>query len=104
MARPEVYARASDGTLTKAEISNPALSIDFAAMKYSTSLKWRTNTDTAMLKKVGSISAEGRFVHSKPLSNMSISGALSGSGDEAAYMFLQRRKGDDAFGILNWKR
>lgn len=104
LARPEVYARASDGTLTKAEISNPALSIDFAAMKYSTSFKWRTNTDSAMLKNVGSISAEGRFVQSKPLSNMSISGALSGSGDEAAYMFLQRRKGDDAFGILNWKR
>lgn len=100
----EAYARSSQGRLSDATVSDANLQVNFGTMQYATQFKWTSGSHTESLISRGYILSSGRFLASREQSNFSLSGALSASGDEAAYLFMKRLPGDDAYGALHWRR
>lgn len=100
----EVYARDGAGGLKSATVSEPSLAINFSKMIYTTDFLWTYQGTTVSLKNKGEISPSGRFINNPLLSNFVISGGVTGNGDEAAYLFIKRLAGDDAFGVMRWRR
>lgn len=100
----EAYARDSFGGLKPAKVSDASMTINFNSMAYATQFKWEYEGVTHSLSNKGSITSSGRLINAPTLSNFSLSGALGAHGDEAAYLFIKRLTGDDAFGVLHWRR
>lgn len=100
----EAYARDSFGGLKPAKIADASMTVNFNSMAYATQFKWEYEGVTHALSNKGAITSTGRLVNAPALSNFSLSGALGANGDEAAYLFIKRLTGDDAFGVLHWRR
>lgn len=98
------FARASDGSLKPADISAPALTVNFNNQTYSTSFTWATEERNLKMRSSGDISATGRFVPDRSDSNVTISGGFNSEGSEAGYVFMRRLAGDDAYGLLRFHR
>ena len=98
------YARSSDGALNPAQISNATLTVNFDNLKYATKFDWAASGTELSLTNSGHISRDGRFVANRNVSNVAISGGLSKDGNEAAYLFMKRLPGDDAYGVIHWVR
>ncbi len=98
------FARTSGGTLKPAEISSPALTVNFNSHTYSTSFTWATEERNLRMRSSGDISATGRFVPDRSDSNVTISGGFNNEGSEAGYVFMRRLAGDDAYGLIRFNR
>lgn len=98
------YARASNGSLTPATITNPELSINFETGRYATKFTWQSGDQVLALHNNGRITETGRFHGHKTASNVTISGGLSANGDEAAYLFLKQQTGSDPYGLIRWTK
>lgn len=98
------YARSSDGALNAAQITAPSLAVNFATMQYATQFNWTAAGQTLQLNNKGDVTASGHFQANPAASNMTISGGLNSAGDEAAYLFIKRLPGDDAYGVINWTK
>ena len=70
----------------------------------ATKFDWVSGSDVQHMSNKGSVTTDGRFVANRDASNFSISGGLAGQGQEAAYLFIKRLPGDDAYGILHWTK
>lgn len=100
----QAYARASNGGLTTATITNPELTINFETSRYATKFNWSAGDQTLALHNNGRITEAGRFHGQKTTSNVTISGGLSANGDEAAYLFLKNQAGGDPYGLIRWTK
>ncbi len=98
------YARAENGSLTAATITNPELSINFETSRYSTKFNWSSGGQTLALHNNGRITEIGRFHGQRTTSNVTISGGLTANGDEAAYLFLKNQAGADPYGLIRWTK
>lgn len=96
------YARSSTGALTSATISSPSLTVNFATMQYTTKFNWESAGRKLQLSNKGVISDTAHFSANRDQSNFVISGGLNSVGDEAAYLFIKRLPGDDAYGVMRW--
>lgn len=105
LLQSEAYGRRSDSGYDPARVSNPALSVNFDKMRYSTSFQWQFGEKTSYIYSTGGISDTGRMVVDRDTSNASLSGALSANGDEAAYVYFKNIDSElKAYGILRWGR
>lgn len=98
------YSRGNDGVLKEAEIKAPTLSVNFNTNTYKTTFTWVGDDRSLKLHNSGSVTADGRFVGSHNTSNVSISGGFDRTGDEAAYVFMRRLAGDDAYGLIRFHK
>lgn len=98
------YSRGNDGVLKDAEIKSPTLSVNFNTSTYSTAFTWVGDDRSMKLHSSGSLTPDGRFVASANTSNVKISGGLDRYGDEAAYVFMRRLAGDDAYGLIRFHK
>lgn len=96
------FARATDGTLKPAEIVAPSLTVNFDSKSYGTAFTWVDGERRVQMRNSGSISDTGRFVPQRSASNVTISGGLNNEGSEAAYVFMRRLVGDDAYGLIRF--
>lgn len=105
MQQSEAYGRNSSGGYQPATVSAGNFSVNFDKMKYATSFVWKFDGQENVLYSKGSISDTGRMLADRNASNLSLSGALNGQGDEAAYIYFKNISNDlKAYGILRWAR
>ncbi len=97
-------SRGSDGTLKSAYVTSPSLSVNFNNQTYDTAFTWNSSDRSMRLRSSGAVSDSGRFVANHNTSNVVISGGLNNSGDEAAYVFMRRLVGDDAYGLIRFQK
>ncbi len=97
------YARAADGELKPAGVASPTLTLNFNNQTYSTAFTWFTDDRSLKMRSSGGISETGQFVP-RSGTNMTISGGLNNAGDEAAYVFMRRLTGDDAYGMIRFHK
>lgn len=101
----EAYGRRGGGGYEPASVSAGSFSVNFDKMKYATSFVWQFDGEQRNMHSKGSISDSGRMVADRSQSNIALSGALNGNGDEAAYIFFKNINNDlKAYGILRWAR
>ncbi len=98
------YARSSDGELKPASIVSPTLTLNFNNHTYNTALTWASEERSVKMRAGGAISDAGQFLPRASNSNMTISGGLNNTGDEAAYVFMRRLSGDDAYGMVRFHK
>jgi hypothetical protein len=104
LSQANAYSRSSDGVLLPAQINGASLSLNFATMQYATKFDWVFGGEVLHMSNKGELTTDGRFVANRNASNFAISGGLAGQGQEAAYLFIKRLPGDDAYGILHWTK
>lgn len=105
LLQSEAYGRRGDSGYEPARVSNPLLTVNFDKLRYSTSFHWQFEDKLAYIYSTGNISDTGRMIADRNASNASISGALSGKGDEAAYVYFKNIDNElKAYGILRWGR
>jgi len=97
-------SRGSDGTLKSAYVTSPTLSVNFNNQTYDTAFTWNSGDRSMRMRSSGSVSDAGRFVANHGASNVVISGGLNNAGDEAAYVFMRRLVGDDAYGLIRFQK
>lgn len=97
------YARGTDGELKPAGIAAPTLTLNFNNQTYNTAFTWIDDERSQKMRSSGNISDTGQFV-SRGGTNMTISGGLNNTGDEAAYVFMRRLSGDDAYGMIRFHK
>lgn len=101
----EAYGRPNNGGYEPAVVPAGTFSVNFDKMNYATSFSWRFAGREHYFYSKGSISETGRLEASREFSNVAISGALNGKGDEAAYVYFKNINNDlKAYGILRWTR
>ena len=100
----QAFSRSDHGSLNAAQISNASLTVNFNTMSYATKFDWSASGSELALTNSGQITNNGHFVANRGISNMAISGGLSKDGAEAAYLFIKRLPGDDAYGAIHWVR
>jgi hypothetical protein len=101
----EAYGRHSGGGYEPANVSAANFSVNFDKMKYATSFVFQFDGKENYLYSKGSISDSGRMAADRDASNVALSGALNGSGSEAAYIYFKNISSDlKAYGILRWSR
>ncbi len=98
------YARTANGELKPAAISTPTLTVNFNNQTYSTAFTWVSDERTVKMRSGGGISDAGQFAPRASNSNMTISGGLNNTGDEAGYVFMRRLSGDDAYGVIRYHK
>lgn len=98
------YARAANGDLKPATITAPTLSLNFNNHTYATGFTWSTDQRSFNMRSSGSVSDSGQFLPRVAGSNVTISGGLNNLGDEAAYVFMRRFAGDDAYGMIRFHK
>lgn len=105
MQQSEAYGRRGSGGYEAANVSGANFSVNFDKMKYATSFVWQFDGKDYPMYSKGSISDTGRMVADRSTSNLALSGALNGNGDEAAYIYFKNLSNDlKAYGILRWTR
>jgi hypothetical protein len=74
-------------------------------MKYATNFVWEFDGKEHRMYSRGSVTDNGRMSADRDASNISLSGALNGNGEEAAYIYFKNINNDlKAYGILRWAR
>ncbi len=105
LTNSEAYGREGRGAYERASVSNASFSVNFEEMRYQTKFDWTFDNQKATLRSNGLITEEGRLRADAGRSNVSISGALSGNGDTAAYLFNKRFNNDtNAYGVMYWQQ
>ena len=105
MQESEAYGRHSGGGYETANVTAGSFSVNFDKMKYATSFLWQFDGKDHYMYSKGSISDTGRMAADRDGSNVALSGALNGNGDEAAYIYFKNINNDlKAYGILRWAR
>lgn len=104
LSQANAYSRSVDGSMTPAQINGASLTLNFATMQYATKFDWVSGSDVQHMSNKGTVTTDGRFVANRNASNFAISGGLAGQGQEAAYLFIKRLPGDDAYGVLHWTK
>jgi len=105
MQESESYGRHSGGGYEPASVSAGTFSVNFDKMKYATSFLWQFDGKEHYMYSKGGISDTGRMSADRDASNLALSGALNGSGDEAAYIYFKNISNElKAYGILRWAR
>ncbi len=97
------FARARDGELKPAAIAAPSLTLNFNNQTYSTAFTWTSDDRSLKMRSEGGISETGQFIP-RSGTNMAVSGGLNNTGDEAAYVFMRRLSGDDAYGMIRFQK
>ncbi len=101
----QVFGREGHGTYEDATITKANLSVNFEKMRYATNFDWQFKETKASLYSRGTITDTGRLNADRANSNMSISGAFSGTSDEAAYLFSKKFSNDlNAYGLIRWQQ
>jgi len=105
MQQSESYGRNKGGGYEPASVSAGSFSVNFDKMKYATSFQWQFDGKEHYMYSKGSINENGRIVADRGTSNVALSGALNGNGDEAAYIYFKNINNElNAYGILRWAR
>jgi hypothetical protein len=105
-APSEAYvANSLTGAVDQAQISNAALSIDFSARTFKTSLSLSANGSTYAISGYGGVDSGGRLV-SEWVSPMQIKGGLAGkNATQAGYLFWSSLNDHEtASGATLWSR
>jgi hypothetical protein len=101
----QAFGREGRGSYEDASISKASLSVNFEKMLYTTKFDWQFNNNKATLYSRGNVSETGRLTADRNNSNMSISGALGSSGEDAAYLFSKKLGNDiNAYGLIHWQK
>jgi hypothetical protein len=100
------YGSGAGGELKPATLRNAKMTVDFNSMEYATRFAWNFESSAQRFSSKGSIQPDGRLQVDQLRSNVEIYGSLSPSGDEAAYIFINRPNSEagNAVGVLQWKR
>ncbi len=100
----QAYGRSSGG-YEPATVSGANFSVNFDKMRYATSFRWEFEGQDHVMYSKGGLSDTGRLAPERAASNVALSGALNGNGDEAAYIYFRNISSDlKAYGILRWAR
>ncbi len=95
----------SQGGYEPAKVAGANFSVNFDKMRYATSFRWEFEGQDHVLYSKGGIGSTGRLAPDRDASNVAVSGALNGNGDEAAYVYFKNISSDlKAYGILRWAR
>ncbi len=101
----QAFGREGRGGYEDASIAKESFSVNFEKMLYATKFNWQFNDTKATLYSRGNITETGRLSADRANSNMSISGALGATGDDAAYLFSKKLSNDvNAYGLINWQK
>ncbi len=101
-----VYGRRDGGEFIPAYITDAKFAVNFERREFATRFNWVFENKIRELYAKGSVSEDGRLLDEADRSNMSLAGALSNNGDNAAYVFTKRFNSEDlrAYGILRWAK
>lgn len=103
MAESEAYTL-SQGKLTPAQVTSGSLGIDFNQRTFDTALSVQHAQGTEQLSAKGNVQFQGLIVSDPTRSNMSLAGAVSGNGTQAAYVFEKPLSIGDLLGAVRWVR
>jgi len=103
MADSEAYTL-SKGTLTPAQVTSGSLGIDFNQRTFETALSVQHAQGTEQLSAKGNVQFQGLLLADPARSNMTLAGAVSGNGTQAAYLFEKQLTIGDLLGAVRWVR
>jgi hypothetical protein len=103
LADSEAYVL-SGGALTPAQVTSGSFGLDFNQRTFDTSLSVQHGQATEQLTAKGNVQFQGLLVSDPTRSNMNVSGAVSGSGTQAAYVFDKPLSSGSILGAVRWVR
>lgn len=103
MAGSEAYTLAN-GALTPATVTGGSFGVDFNQRTFNTALSVQHAQGVEQLTAQGKVTFQGIFSSSAASSNMTVAGALDGTGSEAAYLFNKQLTSGGLLGAVRWVR
>lgn len=103
LAGSEAYTLAK-GQLTPAQVTGGTFGVDFSQRTFNTTLAVAHAQGVEQLNAAGKVQFQGLMVSDPTRSNMNMSGAVAGSGLEAAYVFDKQLSSGGLLGAVRWVR
>lgn len=103
LANSEAYTLAK-GQLTPAQVTGGTFGVDFSQRTFSTTLSVAHAQGVEQLNAAGKVQFQGQMFSDPARSNMNMSGAVAGSGMEAAYIFDKQLSSGGLLGAVRWVR
>lgn len=103
LAGSEAYA-VNGTTLSPAQVKSGTFGVDFSQRTYNTTLAVQYAGGIEQLASQGMVQWQGLLVADPTRSNMNLSGAISGSGTQAAYVFDRAVSSGSLVGAVRWVR
>jgi len=103
LAGSEAYLLAN-GALNPAQVTSGTFGLDFSQRTFNTTLAVAHGASVEQLSAVGKVQFQGLLIADTTRSNMNLSGAVSGSGMEAAYLFDKQLSSGGLLGAVRWVR
>lgn len=94
----------SGGALTSAQVRDGYLSVDFRERRFDTVLSVQHPGGREALRAAGDVQFQGFLIADPARSNMTLQGALSRDGAEAAYLFEKPVDAGALVGAVRWLR
>ena len=103
LAGSEAYSLAN-GVVGPAQVTGGSFGVDFNQRTFNTALAVQHGGGLEQLSAQGKVQFQGLLLADTAKSNMNMSGALSGNGTEAAYLFDKQLSGGGLLGAVRWVR
>ena len=103
LANSEAYTLAK-GKLTPAQVTGGTFGVDFSQRTFNTTLAVAHAQGVEQLNAAGKVQFQGLMYSDPSRSNMNMSGAVAGSGMEAAYVFDKQISSGGLLGAVRWVR
>ena len=103
LAGSEAYTLAN-GQLGPAQVTAGTFGVDFAQRTFNTTLAVAHGQGVEQLNAMGKVQFQGLLIADPSRSNMNMSGAVAGSGTEAAYLFDKQLSSGGLLGAVRWVR
>lgn len=103
LAGSEAYTLAS-GQLSAAQVTGGTFGVDFSQRTFNTTLAVAHAQGVEQLNAMGKVQFQGLLLADPSRSNMNMSGAVAGSGTEAAYLFDKQLTSGGLLGAVRWVR
>jgi hypothetical protein len=103
LAGSEAYTLAS-GQLGPAQVTAGTFGVDFSQRTFNTTLAVAHGQAVEQLNAMGKVQFQGLLIADPSRSNMNMSGAVAGSGTEAAYLFDKQLSSGGLLGAVRWVR
>ena len=103
LAGSEAYTLAK-GQLAPAQVTGGTFGVDFSQRTFNTSLAVAHGQGVEQLNAMGKVQFQGLLLADPSRSNMNMSGAVAGSGMEAAYLFDKQLSSGGLLGAVRWVR
>jgi hypothetical protein len=103
LAGSEAYTLAN-GQLGPAQVTGGTFGVDFSQRTFNTTLAVAHGQSVEQLNAMGKVQFQGLLIADPSRSNMNMSGAVAGSGTEAAYLFDKQLSSGGLLGAVRWVR